>query len=70
MTNMMMNIFEAQDAVMEIMETTNKMDKETFMLTICMLMEEWCKAHDSDIVQDIEKIKTLIIDVNNECGKY
>ena len=56
------------DVVVKAMD--KKMDAPEFMCFICMLLEEFCKAREVDIVEVAKDIAELIRQVNDECGRY
>ena len=35
-----------------------------------MLMEEWCKANDENIIEFVDDLQEVVGEVQNECGKY
>ncbi len=49
---------------------TNKLDSVEFGSFYCMLLEEWCKYNDQDIVLFIQTFAEMIKDVNRRDGKY
>ena len=47
-----------------------KLSQEAFESCICMLLEEYCKEHDLDIVERVDEIRDVVHMVNEELGKY
>lgn len=47
-----------------------EMDTPEFMCFVCMLLEEFCKAKEVDIVEVTNKIAETVRQVNDECGRY
>lgn len=45
-------------------------NEEVFGATICMLMEEYCKAKKLDMPKFAEMLFSAIVDVNNTYGRY
>lgn len=42
----------------------------SFESCICMLLGEYCKEHDLDIVERVDEIRDVVHMVNKELGKY
>lgn len=63
-------MLQAYELLNDIKEKTNALDGVCFGAIICMLMEEWCKANDSDVVEFSNKNAGLIKEVNEEEGRY
>lgn len=47
-----------------------KFSQVAFESCICMLLEEYCKKHELDIVERVDEIRDVIYMVNEELGKY
>lgn len=47
-----------------------KMSQAAFETCICMLLEEYCREHDLNIVSEINSLIDVICMVNEELGKY
>ena len=58
------------EVMQEMVEKTNQLDEAEFNSLYCMLLEEWCRAHDKDVVNQIELYAQMIKEVNETCGKY
>ena len=43
---------------------------ETFIPILCMMAEEWAKAHGENVCELIDTTARLIHEVNAVCGKY
>lgn len=54
----------------EIQEKFLTLKEASFYATIGMLMEAYCKAHNIDVIEMSENLKTTIREVIEECGKY
>ena len=63
-------MLQAYELLNDIKGKTNALDEVCFGTIICMLMEEWCKANDSDVVEFSNEIAGLIKEVNEEEGRY
>ena len=66
--------FEELVRVYEVLQDTvaitNQFDESAFTSFYCMLLEEWCRTHDEDIVDRIKLYAQMIRQVNETCGKY
>ena len=67
MNNNLMAVWEFINKNQDMM---NKLDKASFQALICMIMEEWCKANDDDVVKFSEFITEAVRQINAELGKY
>lgn len=63
-------MLRAYELFNDIKDKTNELDKVSFGTIICMLMEEWCKANDSNVVEISKELAGLIKEVNEEEGRY
>ena len=54
----------------EIAPITNALTKPAIGSLIGMLMEEWCKANDENIIEFVDDLQEVVGEVQNECGKY
>ena len=59
--------FERCENIISVMSTYRQ---ETFIPIICMMVEEWAKAHGEDVCKLIDITAELIHDVNTVCGPY
>ena len=63
-------MFKVYDFLESVKEKTNEMQWNEFTTLICMLMEEWCKANNDDVVEMSSTIARIVSEVNEEEGKY
>ena len=56
--------------LMEIIQTTNRMDPISFGSLYCMLAEEWCRHHGKDVIGFIDQIADMIKEINESEGRY
>lgn len=49
---------------------TNPMDLMEFGSLMCMLSEEWAKAHNESILDFIDTIRDMMRQVHDQCGDY
>ena len=54
----------------QLTPVTNKWDSREFGAFYCMLLEEWCKYNDQDIIPFIQFLAETIKDANMLEGKY
>lgn len=54
----------------EIKNRTNKLGIVGSGSLICMLAEEWCKAHNEDVVVFVNQLAYLVAEVNRTEGRY
>lgn len=54
----------------KIKPITNRFDMPQMGSLFCVLMEEWCKANDENIIEFANDLQEVIGEVQNECGKY
>lgn len=70
MNNIENQEMKAYMTLMEIIPHMVKLEEVAFGSCLCMILEEWCKAHDKDIVDYIHDISGVIEKVNNDLGRY
>ncbi len=63
----LMNLF---DVLQDMIAITNQLDEAAFGSLYCMILEEWCRYHDADVVNQIDMYSQMIKEVNDTCGKY
>lgn len=56
------------DVVAKVMD--EEMDTPEFMCFVCMLLEEFCKAREVDVVEVTNNIAESVRQVNDEHGRY
>lgn len=66
----MEGIMKALDLLTTITPVLNKLDFTIFGSIYCMILEEWCKANDQDILEYVSMVKDQIIAVNAAEGRY
>lgn len=54
----------------EIAPITNTLTMPGIGSLIGMLMEEWCKANDENIIELVNDLREVVSEVQEECGKY
>lgn len=54
----------------EIAPITNTLTRSAIGSLIGMLMEEWCKANDENIIEFVNDLQKVVGEVQKECGKY
>lgn len=54
----------------KIMPITNQFDMPQMGSLLCMLMEEWCRANDENIVEFVNELQEVVGQVEEACGKY
>lgn len=54
----------------DIITTMRGFRAETFIPIMCMMAEEWAKAHGENVCELIDTTARLIHEVNAACGKY
>ena len=54
----------------KIAPITNTLTRPAIGSLIGMLMEEWCKANDENIIEFVNDLQKVVGEVQNECGKY
>lgn len=67
---MMLELFQVSEFIFEAREKILKLSQEAFESCICMLLEEYCKKHELDIVERVDEIRDVVHMVNDELGKY
>lgn len=63
-------IAEAGRILNNTIDDANKMGVVGFESMVCMLLEEYCKFNDLDVVVMAEEIATTVKNVNAEIGRY
>lgn len=63
-------IAQSEQFILETAPKTNVMWYPQFVLTVCVLIEEWCRHNHSDAVEMAEEIAKAVKDVNATIGKY
>lgn len=53
-----------------IKEVKNEMDVPAFTCFVCMLLEEFCKVKEEDVVEVTEMINAAVKQVNETEGRY
>ena len=53
-----------------LITTMRDFRQESFIPILCMVAEEWAKAHDTNVCELIDTTARLIHEVNAACGKY
>lgn len=54
----------------EIAPITNALVKPAMGSLLCMLMEEWCRANDENIIEFVNDLQEVVGQVQDEFGKY
>lgn len=54
----------------EIAPITNTLTMPGIGSLIGMLMEEWCKANDENIIEFVNDLREVVSEVQEECSKY
>lgn len=54
----------------EIVPITNTLTMPGIGSLIGMLMEEWCKANDENIIEFVNDLREVVSEVQEECSKY
>lgn len=67
---MLEELIQVRDFIYAIKDDMAKMSQASFETCICMLLEEYCRENDLDIVSEINSLKDVICMVNEELGKY
>ena len=67
---MMLELFQVSEFIFEAREKILELSQGAFESCICMLLEEYCKKHELDIVERVDEIRDVIYMVNEELGKY
>lgn len=49
---------------------TNNWDPAAFGSFCCMIMEEWCRSNNQDVVAYIQYLADQVYEVHEKCGKY
>lgn len=49
---------------------TNQFDMPQIGSLLCMLMEEWCRANDENIIEFVNDLQEVVGQVQDELGKY
>lgn len=60
----------AFEILTDIAPRTNRMNMTAFGSFYCMLLEEWCKEHNENIVEFINNVHITVIEVNADMGRY
>lgn len=63
-------IFKLAVTVNELKDKLSCLSEEEFGTCICMLLEEYCREHEMDVVELSEKLHNTIQEVNKDLGKY
>jgi len=64
---MLGRIMEAVGRTTEFMKNLNEDEAGAL---ICMLMEEWCRVQDEDVVEFSQMLADMVRQVNWDLGKY
>ncbi len=67
---MLEELIYVKDFIYAIKDDMAKMSQASFETCICMLLEEYCKENDLDIVSEIDSLRDVIHMVNKELEKY
>ena len=67
---MLEELIHVRNFIYTIKDDIVKMSQASFETCICMLLEEYCRENDLDIVSEIDSLKDVIHMVNEELGKY
>ena len=54
----------------EVKEKTNKMEAEVFISVIAMLLGEWCRENNEDVIEITQTLLNAVVGVNKEYGSY
>lgn len=54
----------------EMVPIINTLTRPAIGSLIGMLMEEWCKANDENIIEFVNHLQEVVGEVQEECGKY
>ena len=66
----MADMVKVYDTLHSFITVTNHMCDTEFSVLYCMLAEEWCKAHGTDIRGFISDIQMVVNEVNLSEGLY
>ena len=66
----MEEILKMQDAINQIINTTNTMNYESFICTMCMLFDEYAKANNRNAPELTDTVNQLVSEVNAALGAY
>lgn len=66
----MEEILKMQNTINQIIDTTNTMNYEFFICTMCMLFDEYARSNDKNAPELSETVNTLVTQVNAELGAY
>lgn len=64
------DFIDTSELLEDIHQKTNKLDDWRFEALICMLIEEYCKANDMDVIEMGNEIATAIREINEAYGRY
>lgn len=64
------NLSKVLDIINDIMEKTKGFSSLAFESMWCMVLEEYCKARELDILEVVNSLHNGVIEVNKELGKY
>lgn len=56
--------------VMEESENIAKWEEPVFQATVCMLMEEYCRVHNLDVIEMSKTVAETVKAVNEAFGEY
>lgn len=54
----------------KIAPITNTLTRSAIGSLLCMLMAEWCKANDENIIEFVNDLREVVGEVQEEHGKY
>ena len=66
----MEDVMKTIELLEKLKPITNEFDLPQIGSLICMLMEEWCKANNENIVEFVNNISDIVGEVQEACGKY
>ena len=66
----MEELFVAYEFLEAVKDETNHMTSTAFFGMYAMLIEEWCRANGADVVEMITAVRELVVQVNEEDGRY
>ena len=67
---MMKELAQVEKFILSIKGEFLEFSQVSFESCICMLLEEYCKEHEIDIVERVDEIRDVVHMVNKQFGKY
>lgn len=66
----MENLMRSYELLQQMTPIVKELDYGTFGSVWAMLLEEWAKAHNEDVVEIVDNLAELVRMVNEDMGPY